>query len=258
MAIVRFMVGVVGCSIAASLVSLVGCSGSNDGSVFDGGSDMDAAPAPVFDAGTFAPDDPTEDAGPTSCAPISTGTFTPTWKQPAPFAQGACSDVQMDGFYTACLNPPVNPSTCDNFVQANAACAKCLQSDDTDTNQGPVLWHSSHAYYTMNLPGCIANAEQNLAPTGCGAAYQAALECKQSECSACFTPTSGSFTNFVACEQAAGKGDCATYNTQLHNACGDALHAAAASAAECIPATSATALDVYHRIAPLFCGGATK
>jgi hypothetical protein len=226
--------------------------------VFGGSTDAGAGEtAPVYDAGSFIPTDPAADAQ-TACAPISSGTFTPQWKQPAPFAQGLCSDAQIDGFYSACLSPPVNPAACDTFVQANGDCSKCIQSDDTDSNQGPILWHASRSYYTVNIPGCIANAEQNMSASGCGAAYQAVLECNQSECSACFTPTSGSFANFVACEKAAVKGDCAPFNDKLHTACADSLHDAAAPAAECVPAASAAAFDVYKRIAPLFCGGGTK
>src|SRR5258708_3776670 len=104
MAIVRFIAGAGSCSIAAALTSIVGCSGNSDSSIFNGTPDSGEAPQPVYDAGNFFPDDPGGDAGgPVSCAPIGSGTFTPQWKPPAPFAQGACSTAQMDGFYNACL-----------------------------------------------------------------------------------------------------------------------------------------------------------
>lgn len=261
MAIVRFIAGATTLSIAAALTglfagSVVACSGGADQSLFNGGAaDSGASSNPNTDAGTFFPgDDQADDGGVApACAPITSGTFSPNWKKPSAFAQGACSTAQMDGFYSACLSPPVDKATCEAFVKANGACATCLQSQETDATQGPVIWHADNAYYTMNIAGCIANEQKDLSPTGCGASYQALLECRESACTACFSHGSGSFTNFIACEQQAAQ-PCAPFSTAMHNACGDSIHDAGSPASICVPPSSTSSLDVYKRIAPLFCG----
>src|SRR4029077_723199 len=105
----------------------------------------------------------------------------------------------------ACLSPPIDAATCTAFIQANGSCASCLQSKETDAEYGPVIWHASNKYYTMNIAGCIANTENDTSASGCGAAYQAVLECKETACSACFAGANGSFSNFISCEQSAGQ-----------------------------------------------------
>jgi hypothetical protein len=259
MAIVRIIAGATTLSIAAALsgmlgASVVACGGSGDQSLFNGGTPDSGLPAPGYDAGTFNTGNQGDDAGEApACIPITSGTFTPSWKKPTPFAQAACTAAQIDGFYSACLSPPVDKSTCESFVKANGACSTCIQSQEVDATQGPVIWHSQNAYYTMNIAGCIANEQKDLSANGCGASYQALLECRESACTACFSNGGGSFQNFIQCEQQAAE-PCAPFSTAMHNACGDSIHDAGSPASACVPPASTSALDVYKRIAPLFCG----
>jgi hypothetical protein len=241
-------------SFAVALVALAGCSSSDDGSTFT--VVPDAGPQADLDAGgTFQVGDSADGSAPAAlCKPAASSSFTPTWQKPTAFAQGACSTAQIDGFYTACLAPPIDAATCTAFVSANGACATCISSQETDAQGGPVIWHASNRYYTMNIPGCIANMDHDTSATGCGAAYQAVLQCKEAACSTCFASQNGSFSNFSACEAQAGQGSCQKYGTALYNTCDAALHDAGSPIAACIPPSTSTAKDVYDRIAPMFCG----
>jgi hypothetical protein len=202
-------------------------------------------------AAATANDGATGDAGP--CDPVAASATPPPWTPPKPFASGACAAADFDAFFDACLATPIDPAKCTAYKTTNAACATCLESEETDANLGPVIWHSSHAYFTLNLAGCIADAEKNVSATSCGAAYQAAIGCKQNACEACFTKGS-SFAQFSACESAAGKTVCSDSNAALRTSCADALHDAGSPATACLPPATTTTRNAYKQIAPLFCG----
>ena len=270
MATVRINSGAVTVLLAAALgvgltaSSLVACGGSSDdASLFQGGGDAaaEATPIPTYDAGTLV-GDPEADASTVAptCTPTK-GAFTAQYVPPAPFKQAACSDAQIDAFYTACLASPIDAATCTAFVGANGACSSCLQSQETDATYGPVIWHASNKYYTTNVAGCIANAEHDTTTTGCAASYQAILQCNETACEACFAGANGSFANFVSCQQAAIKDVCLTYADDERVKCNTVLHPDAGAgdggpttATECVPPKGASGKDAYKQLAPLFCG----
>jgi hypothetical protein len=207
------------------------------------------------DAGNLVngPGTGTQPTGPAICDPASVASYTPSWQPPEAWKQNLCTTTQIGGFYAACLTPPISKTTCDAFVQANANCAPCLQSQETDPTASAVVWHEQMRYWTVNVAGCIAQADGDVSATGCGAAYAAAIACRQASCNACWQAqgTSATFQQFSDCESQAGVTTCQTYAQAVPAKCGD-LKTTAASV--CMPPSSATAKDAFMQIAPLFCG----
>ena len=252
----RHLRGVILVTVSAlAAASSIACGSSGDGSLFQEVPDASDAATPIYDAGTLSDDDAndgaTGDAGP--CDPVAASATPPPWTPPRPFASGACAAADFDAFFDACLATPIDPAKCTAYKASSGTCAACLESQETDANLGPVIWHSGHAYFTLNLAGCIANAEKNVSATGCGAVYQAAIGCKQNACESCFTKGS-SFAQFSACESAAGRTVCSNSNAALKTSCADALHDAGSPATACLPPATTTTRNAYKQIAPLFCG----
>ena len=245
-------------SVAFVLASLAvcGCSGA-DPNTFPSGP-KDAAPPPITngdagsfgtEAGSFGNPPPTT----TECNPASVSGFSPKWTPPETWKQKACSATQISGFYAACLTPPISAQTCSTFVTANASCATCLQSQDTDATSAAIVWHEKDAYWTVNVAGCIAEAMGDPGANGCGAAYSAAIACRQQSCNACWAAqgTSATFQQFATCEQQAGSSTCTSFANAVPTACGDI---ATGPAGVCMPNSGATAQDAFMQVAPLFCG----
>jgi hypothetical protein len=237
---------------SATLLSFAGCS-SSGASTF---ADLDAAPesAPAEDSSFFATDggDASADA-PTTCTPALPAGFTSTWKPPA-VDLTACKAADLTAYATACLGQPYDPTACNTYKAANAKCAQCVESDATGAQLAPVLWHLSRTYYTLNIAGCIALEAKDQTGTGCAAAYQAVIACKELSCDSCFSIKSPSFATFAACEKNAGTGVCNSYGIAESTKCADVKDAAAPTSA-CFPAATDTTLDLFKKIAPLFCGG---
>lgn len=160
--------------------------------------------------------------------------------------------TQITGFYAACLTPPITMQTCQAFVQANSNCASCLQSQETDATSAAIVWHEQERYWTVNVAGCIARAMGDPTATGCGAAYGAAIACRQSSCNACWEAqgTSATFQEFSNCESLAGSTTCQTYADAVPAKCGELD---TGPAGVCMPSSSATAQDAFMQVAPLFC-----
>lgn len=235
-----------------SMTGVVACSGESDVSIFD--TPQPEAPALVGDAGNFF--QPGEGDGkpptPEYCSPVDAPGLRPSFATPGAFGQGACSAAQMDTFYKVCLASPVGSAECQAFTAANAGCARCLQSQDTDPVQGAVVWHGGGTYYTVNLSGCIGRALGDVSSSSCAAAYEAALQCRRATCAACFQTRSPSFQKFVDCQGAASKSVCKSYGDAWRSACPDVRSGAPG---QCFPASAtATTEDAYRTIAPLFCG----
>ncbi len=242
--------------LASLAVAMCACSGA-DPNQFPAGP-KDAAPPPITngDAGSFGTEAGSFGNPPPStatCTPQSLGGFSPKWTPPEPWKQKACSSTQISGFYAACLTPPISSQTCSAFVQANTSCATCLQSQDTDATAAAVVWHEHDAYWTVNVAGCIANAMGDPSANGCGAAYAAAISCRQQSCNACWAAqgTTATFQEFATCEQQAGSSTCSTYASAVPTACGDL---ATSAAGVCMPQSGATAQTAFMQVAPLFCG----
>ena len=234
-----------GCALAA-------CGGTGGATLFHPAPPDAGVPQEGYD-GALTEDAATlsEDAGP--CPPASVSSFTPTWKPPSASKSGACNKTQIPSFFDACLGPSSTQSGCNAFVQSNASCTSCLQSDDTDPAYGPVVWHASRTYYTTNIAGCIADEQADAGAAGCGAAYQAVVQCKETACSACLTTQNPDFSRYAACEGQAST-ECGSFNDALQMACGSALTDPTNVVAACIPPAGDTSEDAYLRLAPIFCG----
>lgn len=229
------------------------CSGASP-DVFPGVPDAAEAAPPTNsngDGGSLF----TEAAAPV-CDPQSVASFQPKWTPPEAWKQNVCSGTQISAFYVACLTPPIAKATCDAFVSAaaNTSCAACLQTADSDATAGAVVWHESHAYWTVNVAGCVAQATGDPSGQGCGASYSAAIACRQASCNACWAGQgkTTTFQQFSACEQAAGTSTCSSYAQAVPAACGDILKG---PGGVCMPASGSTAQEAYMQVAPLFCGG---
>jgi hypothetical protein len=177
--------------------------------------------------------------------------FAATWIQPATNASGDCTAQQLTDFFAKCLTPPIDSGVCGTYKAANGACSSCIESDDTAAKYGPVIWHGSHSYYTLNVSGCLADAIGDMSAHGCGAEYQALTECKEAACTQC--PTGNGFAQFEACESSAGT-ECEAYSNAMHAACGDDIHDANDPASVCVPPAGTSTKDAYAQIAPVFCG----
>jgi hypothetical protein len=238
-------------------LTLCGCSGSPAGNIF--ATPMPEAAPPAVNNGDAGDLINGPEAGSfggsvaAECNPASTTTFTPAWQAPESWKQGVCTATQISAFYAACLTPPISATACQGFVQANSTCAPCLQSQETDPTSAAIVWHEQMAYWTVNVAGCIAEAMGDPSGTGCGAAYGAAIACRQDSCNACWQAqgTSASFQDFSDCETLAGSTTCQTYAQAVPAKCGN-LDKSPASV--CMPSSSATAQGAYMQIAPLFCG----
>ena len=234
--------------------ALCACSGTS-GSVFDPGR-VEAGPPSVDngDGGDLfnGPETGTSSTA-AQCDPAPIGSFQPAWQAPEPWKQNVCTAAQISGFYGACLTPPISEPACKAFVQENANCAPCLQSQETDAMGAAVVWHQQMKYWTVNVAGCIAQATGDATPAGCGASYAAAISCRQSSCNACWLAqgTSATFQQFSDCETLAGTTTCQTYAEAVPSKCGN-LDKPPASV--CMPSSGATAQQAYMQIAPLFCG----
>ena len=234
---------------------LSACSGTSPGNVF-GPTYVDAGGPSVNngDGGNLfnGPEASTTTLG-AVCDPAATTSFQPAWQGPEQWKQNVCTAAQISGFYDSCLTPPISSAACKSFVQQNANCAPCLQSQETDATGAAVVWHEKMQYWTVNVAGCIARATGDATAAGCGASYAAAISCRQSSCNACWQAQgqSATFQQFSDCETMAGSTTCQTYAEAVPAKCGN-LDTPPASV--CMPNSGATAQEAYMQIAPLFCG----
>jgi hypothetical protein len=240
----------------AAALALCACSGTSPGNVFIP-TVVDAGPPSVDngDAGNLfnGPETGGSSSTTAECDPTAVASFQPVWQAPEPWKQNVCTAAQISGFYAACLNAPISEPACKTFVQQNANCAPCLQSQDTDATGSAIVWHEQMKYWTVNVAGCISQATGDATPAGCGASYAAAISCRQSSCNACWAAqgTSATFQQFSDCETLAGSTTCQTYAEAVPTKCGN-LDSPPANV--CMPNSGATAQQAYMQIAPLFCG----
>lgn len=239
----------------AAVTVLCACSGTDPGNVFPNPPAEAGAPSTDNgDGGEFGSlDAGDEQSAAAICTPQSVAGFHPSWTLPEQWKQNVCTSTQISGFYAACLTPPISAQTCQAFVQQNANCASCLQSQETDATAAAVVWHDMNRYWSVNVAGCIARATGDTSATGCGASYAAGLACREQSCNACWQAegTTTTFQQFSACESQAGQSTCQSFAQAVPAKCGN-LSTSAASV--CMPPSGATAKDAYMQVAPLFCG----
>jgi hypothetical protein len=212
----------------------VACSSSSDSTFPPDPPKPDAEPdAP----GSFLPEGggtPEGGEGGAPCkGPSIPDSFTPVWK--APTKTAACTTQQISDYFTKCLADPSTTEkdgTCAAFRTdtANMACAACAEATD---QSGPIQWAPMRSGYTLNIAGCI-DVEQrgtDAGASGCGEAYNAAVQCTRAACTTCMHSPS----EFNECEKMAGMtGLCATKETAQSAAC-QGYKTAGSPALACFP-----------------------
>lgn len=236
---------------------VVACS-SSDNSEFPG--DPSKADASPDSPGSFLPDTggPDADAGAKSCSPKLPDPFSPSWKAPTKTA-AACTAQQLSDYWTACLKDPAKTEadgTCAKFKSdtATSACGACAEPDD---KSGPIQWQLGRKFYTVNVAGCIALQQEgtDAGASGCGEAYNAAVQCTRDSCVTCITEAN-SFPLFSECQKSATmQGICKSYETTQSAAC-QGYKNAGSPALQCFPTSSAEAQQesFYTRVVGITCG----
>jgi hypothetical protein len=211
------------------------------------------APDGSTDAGILPGSDAASDGAPGGpCGPTLPPTFTPVWHPPKPFGQSACMAADFSAYYDACLTSPIDADRCTAFTNAHSACVNCIVSDEGDAMYGPLIWHQNRAFFTLNIAGCLAHQLNDVSPRGCGAAFQAIVQCKQSSCTGCFDPTDTTFNSFLNCEGKAGPTVCQPFTEAESESC-HYSHDPNTTTGVCVDDSVATR-DQFLRMAPLFCG----
>src|ERR1700722_18369064 len=129
-----------------------------DGGLQDGPNPFDSRPPGDAGGDTRVSDSGQKDAmdtGLPTCTP--TVPYTPVpWKPPTASAQPACTTTQLAAYETCFPD-------CGNFRQniANAACVACIETDELDSEHGPVITSSKNGAVVpveVNIGGCMAKA----------------------------------------------------------------------------------------------------
>jgi hypothetical protein len=195
---------------------VVGCGGG--GASNDAGIDVT-----YYTGGDGSPYAWNDAAG--SCQPLSTEGFTS--KPITPVVNHACTDAQVTGYVTQCLDPSLPDNTAClawKAVPQNAACiAACpVVSDFSASSWGPFVRVGSPGTLTFYDTGtCVALMDPSSSGQACAAALETQLQC---EVAACTAPCpieaadsgadAGAIYNdllaFVYCTYAADSAECAT------------------------------------------------
>jgi len=196
------------------------------------GADDSSAPSPV-DSG----------AGDASCGPRLPNPWLPTWRPPRAMLH-ACSDAQIETEFRLCESESTYSATaCATWSRdvANAQCRRCLYTTEDEDAYGAFVYLRNRIL-RINVAGCLALADGQLGPSGCGAQFHAFQTCGDAACmTAC-----AAYADFTECVARAEGGVCAAY--RVDSACGE-------------PAIYAPCLDFptfaeyYRGVAKLFCGG---
>jgi hypothetical protein len=236
------VLGAGGCSIATN-------AGTESPGPYDSATGTDAGVGSSSSSGGFTNGDAD------SCQPGSLATYTPAAYHPASGAwQGLCvPGAQGDpitGFYDACLGPSASVDGCNQFSQANAACAACILTPETATKYGPILDHGG--FVTANVAGCIelAGDEQaDASELSCAKTVQALAGCELAACEAnCAVHDSASLAEYDACATDVEATGCEMYANAA--ACADPEAEASALGAACL----ADFMTFYQVVVPAFCG----
>jgi len=232
----------------------VACSPSND-STF-----AEEPPKPLIEPGPISALVPPDagaleggggEAGPTSCPPAIPASYAPKWNAPA--KKAACTAAELKGYYDACLaNAATTESdgTCVRYKADHTDCGSCAEPDD---GSGPIQWHVSRKFYTLNVAGCIAVAQNATEDGKCGDAYNAAVECSRVSCESCFA-IGGSFTQFRECQKSVqNTGICKSYETVQGRTCMGYKDAGSPALACFNSGTEAQEVH-FSRVIALICG----
>jgi hypothetical protein len=163
---------------------------------------------------------------------------------------GACQPEDLAGYYDACL-PLAKEQKCMDWIAAHDKCAKCIEPTD---NSGPVQHYNDRLFYTLNAAGCIALVQDAVGPDQCGAAWDAAAQCRRQSCDDCFS-AGGTFTDFTSCQSKAATTGCQTYEAARESAC-VGYKDPDGGAPQCFRNTAANEQEREHfiRVEGIFCG----
>lgn len=162
--------------------------------------------------------------------------------------QDTCTALQITSYWTACRDAMATQMTCSAWRTANTACGKCIESNDTDTSWG-VLVYGSGAFIPSgivqaNYDGCLVleGAAQ------CGNDDFAAGQCNKFACEEqCPVSDNTSYQQYSKCTTTASTGVCKMYSQKASTSCsGDAGAAIAAC-------KGTSFQDYYNKLAAIFC-----
>lgn len=192
------------------------------------------------------------DAG-SGCVPGDVSTFKPEWKLPNDPQPTACSDTQINDYYSKCFDSVTSKTTdCSAWQKPapNVTCAKCMVSLETAAKYAALI--SSDGVTTANIGGCIALKDGDKTDQGCGAKYLASFQCARAACADnCPIPAgdNAAFTAYTKCTAAAAKTVCKTYEAAKCKStdAGDAID-------YCLNSPKGFE-DFFKSIGAVFCGG---
>jgi hypothetical protein len=246
--------GLVLAALLSATLVVVACS-SSDNSEFPG--DPPKPDAQADAPGNLLPDGGGSDgeAGATTCTAKLPDPFTPVWKAPTQ-APAACTAQELKLYWDSCLanvSKTEADGTCAKFKTDHATCGACTEPDD---KSGPIQWQAGRKFYTLNVAGCIAleQAGTDAGASGCGEAYNAAVQCSRESCISCIT-VANSFPLFSECQKSVGMlGICKSYETAQGVAC-QGYKNAGSPALECFPKTSSEPQETFFtRVVAVTCG----
>jgi hypothetical protein len=248
--------------VAGVVLTAVACDDSEPPSNFnekpDGGDQLDTGPSFNTD-GTAGNDD--APIGPVNCEPSLPTTFTPEWIPPT--KTSACTTAELGEYYDACT-PDMKAEPCTTWMTAHPACTNCIEPDD---NSGPIQLYRDRTVVTLNVGGCIAIQQNDLAADKCGAKYDGNQQCRRRSCDGCFAQPGATFTDFQICQGKAATTGCVPYTTEQNTACGRDYQADP-EVAKCFPtadeqrdrnganadAAKAANKSFYSRVEGIYCG----
>lgn len=236
--------------LGASFIAIA-CSSSEDSTFEDGEQKFDATDGPIS---SLVPDSGLDAAkpGPSSCPPAIPAGFTPAWK--APTKAAACSPAQLKEYWAKCLADPTKTEadgSCAAWKAANTTCGDCAEPDD---KSGPIQWHLSRKYYSLNIAGCIHVQQQKAELADCGEAYNSAVQCGRESCEFCFG-LGGTFEQFRDCQRlVSSEGVCKSYESVVGTKC-QGIKNAGEPTLQCFGTGQAKDAEAdFTRVVGLLCG----
>lgn len=215
----------------------------------DGSTGTDAA---TTDGSTAMEGGADADSGTLVCAPANVSGFTPTWKQPNALHQNKCTTAQVDAIMDACADSNSTQQACDAaLAAAPTACTQCLVTDESAATYGAIVVTFQGVFWNLNVAGCIARTQNDLATTSCGAKVQAYSQCESAACDANCANISD-INDYYTCQDTATAGGCASYSTAA-DTCKTAAFAMDGGAHVCDPSVAGTFLDNAKIYGKLFC-----
>jgi hypothetical protein len=247
-----------GVSFVGLCVVAVACGDDGGANVFPGAGE-DAS----FDTGPgFIREGGEPDSGPVTCNPAKPTQFKATWVAPTANT-GPCTTDDIGDYYNNCL-PDFDKPKCSTWLAAHQACGSCIQKDD---NSGAVQVFTQPAvFYRLNQGGCFALVQKKTGDDQCGAAFEAATECRRVSCDDCLAK-GGAFGNanecsnegtplsYICCQMRAGRTGCEEFQTAQSQKCPAKLSDVDGGAPDCFSKSATESEhDLYVRAIGIFCG----